>query len=287
MLGVGDHEAKIIVDGIERTYLVHRPVSAPIPAPVVVCLHGRGIDALAMAQMCGMDEVADREGFVTVYPDGSEDPDGGRFWRWKIEDSGEIASPAEIAFLSALLDELPRRILADPSRIYVTGFSNGAILSYLVARELTKRVAAIGAVAGFIHSRGLRLSHPISVIHFHGTRDRLVPYNGGVSSRKGSHYVFPPLADAMQPWLEATGCLTLRSTDTIRDSTDPMLSVRTDVYGPGWNGSEVEIVTVEGGGHTWPGKPPMVSVLGKWTTAISASERMWDFFRRHMREPES
>lgn len=282
MLGVVDYEGSMRVDGADRTFLIHHPASAPKPAPVVVCLHGRGIDAPTMARMTGMNDVADREGFVAVYPNGSDAPSGGRYWQWKIEGNGEMSSP-EMPYLAALLEDLPRWVPADPKRIYVTGFSNGAVLSYMIARELTHRVAAIGAVSGFIGTRALRLSHPISVLHFHGTRDRLVPYDGGMSSYKDSKYVFPALADAIQPWLEATGCVTLRSTDSLRDPVDPTLSVRIDVYGPGWNGSEVEVVTVEGGGHTWPGRAPLTSILGKWTTAINASEHLWDFFRRHPR----
>lgn len=283
-LGTGVHRQSIIVDGTERTFLVHIPPDIAAPStPVMILLHGRGIDADDMVRLTGMNEVAEREGFVTVYPNGRDDEGGGRVWPWRVEADGEVRLPGEVPFIAAILDHLPDIAPVDPDRVYLVGFSNGAILAYCLAKELTDRIAAVAAVAGFVGTKRVSLSHPLSLMHIHGTMDRFVPYFGGKSARKDSKYIFPPLADALQPWLEATGCMTLRSTDTRRDPADPSMTIRRDNYGPGSCGAEVEWITIEGGGHTWPGREPLVTYMGKWTTAISASEEIWNFCKRHRR----
>jgi polyhydroxybutyrate depolymerase len=244
-----------------------------------VALHGRGIDADDMVRLTGMNETADREGFLVAYPNGREDSGGGRVWPWFVDEEGEVRQPQEVEFLARLVEEVARLAPVDAGRVYLSGFSNGAILAYVAARDLPDRFAAIGAVAGFV---GMKRVPPtsVSILHIHGTRDRFVPYHGGRSARRGSAYVFPPLSDALLPWLEAAGCHTLRSTDSVRDPADPTLVIRTEIYGPGRDGAEVEVVAIEGGGHTWPGRAPLVSYMGKWTTAFSGSDRIWEFCRR-------
>lgn len=287
MLEAGEHRLRLVVDGQTRTYLLYAPKrAANRPAPLMVMLHGRGIDADDMVRLTGMNEVADREGFLVVYPNGQENPGGGRVWPWSVDADGEVRQPREVDFLAKLLEEVPRLAPVDETRVYFSGFSNGAILAYVAARDLPGRLAAVGAVAGFMGMKRVPPASALSILHIHGTRDRFVPYHGGLSAYKGSRYVLPPLADALAAWLEAAGCHTLRSTDSLRDPADPTLTIRTDVYGPGRDGVEIEIVTIEGGGHTWPGREPLVSYMGKWTTAFSGSERIWQFCRRRARRRE-
>jgi polyhydroxybutyrate depolymerase len=90
--------------------------------------------------------------------------------------------------------------------------------------------------------------------------------------------IFPPVPMMLDRWRRATGCLTMRAVSTLVDPHEPALVTRVEDFGPGRDDGEMRIVTVEGGGHTWPGRAPIVSYLGPWTTAFSASSLIWEFF---------
>lgn len=282
---ISDRWIEIAVDGENRAVLLHAPVGVELGEvlPLVLVFHGRGIDAEAMVRLCGLTELADRERFMVAYLEGRPDPSGGRYWSIEYTPDAVVTGSSELAFVERTLEALLAEGTVDPSRIYAAGFSNGGILCHVLARWMTDRFAAIASVAGIAMLARFTLNEPIALIHFHGTRDRFIPYDGGKTARKDLPIVFPPVVDMLQPWLEATGCLSLNASRKWQDPNDPSLDIRVEEYGPGWGGSEVTVVTIEGGGHTWPGRAPLVSYLGKWTTAISSSAMIWEFFERHRR----
>lgn len=272
-------------DGESRHCLVHIPVGLPPGrVPLVLMLHGRGVDGAAMARMSGMNDMADRAGFIAVYPDGRVDPGGGHYWLVDYSDQAAVSGSPELPFIDQLLEDLFARLPIDPRRVYACGFSNGAILALALARWRTERFAAVATIAGIADFGRFQLSAPISLIHFHGTKDRLIPFEGGKTARKAFPIHFPPVAEMLAPWLEAMGCVTLRHVRQMPDPDDSSLSVQIEEFGPSTTGSEAIVVTVHGGGHTWPGRAPLVSYLGKWTTAIQATEMIWEFFERHARD---
>jgi polyhydroxybutyrate depolymerase len=119
---------------------------------------------------------------------------------------------------------------------------------------------------------------PVSIIHFHGTDDELVPYKG---KDKLLLLTLRPVEDGVRAWAKLDGCPASPKVELLPDNADDGTRVTRTAYGPGKEGSEVILYTIEHGGHTWPGRNPGVRFLGKSTRDISANDLIWEFFQRH------
>jgi polyhydroxybutyrate depolymerase len=121
---------------------------------------------------------------------------------------------------------------------------------------------------------------PVPVLHFHGSDDRNAPFAGG-KGQGISGTDFYSVEHSIQAWVKANGCertpIVAKSPDTAQDGT----TITRKTYGAGQDGSEVVLVIIEGGGHTWPGQEPRLRLLGKSTKNISANKLMWEFFQKH------
>jgi polyhydroxybutyrate depolymerase len=263
----------------ERSYLVHVPrgYDPRQPAPVVLIFHGAGLDAARMVQYCGLNDKADQAGFIAVYPNGS----GLRGLSWNAEICCDFAARRhinDVGFVRAVLDDLEKVVNVDRHRVYATGGSNGAMLCYRLASELSERIAAIAPVAGTMGSRTCHPRRPVSVIHFHGTSDQWIPYQGGLGTRK---VTFNSVEATMQAWVQADGCRPQAQVVRYADRAGDGTKVTRTTYSGGKNGSEVVLITIEGGGHSWPGRDWHPEMFGKSTKNISANDLIWDFFSRH------
>jgi len=273
-LGPGDMTRPIVYDGVERTYLLHIPASydAARATPLVLAFHGIGLNAEEMARISGLSEQADTSGFIIAYPNGTGEKkswNGGHC-------CGEAAknNVDDVGFVRALIDELATFINIDPDRVYATGFSNGAIMVYRLACELPDRIAAIGPVAATQILDDQEACHParsVPIIHFHGTADRLNPYNGGTTS---AGFEFVSVEDAIGFWVEKNACpnpLQRTQSGTIQH----------DVYAPCEQNSAIELYTIVDGEHAWPGGEAVNSQVGEPTMEIFATPLMWEFFAAH------
>lgn len=288
-----DRTLTLTVDGRERRALVHVP---PAPAeappggwPVVVALHGAAMNGPMMAWFSGLSATADAEGFVVVYPDGTG---RGPFLVWNAGGFGDPAGrPDDVAFIDRLLDAVAEAVPADPKRVYACGMSNGGMMCYRLATELPGRFAAIAPVAGTNMRPDAPPPRPVPLIHFHGTADAIVPYGpeigeaaapeGGEEGRKGRRGPrLPGVARSVTAWLEAAGCDAAPSEETLTAAGDALPVTRLRWSG-GRDGCEVELVRIEGGGHTWPGQKPPVGFIGRSTERVSANALLWAFFSRH------
>jgi polyhydroxybutyrate depolymerase len=270
----GDHERTVTVDGRQRTFLVHVPAGLPAdrPVPAVIVLHGGNGDARNASAQTGMSERADRSGFLAVYPNGT-----GRLERSQLTwNAGSCCGYAleqrvdDVAFIAAVIDGLEREYAADPHRIFVTGFSNGAMLSYRLGCELSDRIAAIAPVAGAL-GVPCQPSAPISVVAFHGTADRQVPYQGGTAPGSVDPHPRqdPPVAGTIAFWAGHNHCGAPSTQDVGGDTT------RETHPCPG--GVEVTLYTINGGEHAWPGSPR------GGAGSVPATDLIWQFFERHPR----
>src|ERR1700722_11882219 len=169
---------KLTVAGLSREYVVHVPEGhdQKTPMPVVLALHGATMNGPMMAWFCGLNRKADDEGFIAVYPNGTG-THSSFFWNGGNCCGSAMKNKVEdVAFINALLDDLRRIYPVDPQRIYATGMSNGAIMAYRLAAELSDRLAAIAPVSGSVGTEVSRPKRPVSVLHFHGTLDEYVPF---------------------------------------------------------------------------------------------------------------
>jgi polyhydroxybutyrate depolymerase len=282
-LGAGDHDRALVVDGLERTYLVHVPpkYDATKPTPVVLILHGASTNGVITVALTGLNKKADEAGFIAVYPDGTG---FGPFLTWNAGGvKGNIADgkPDDVKFIAELLDDLATVLIVDRKRVYATGFSNGGMMCYRLAAELSDRIAAIAPVAGTMTMDRVNPKRPVSVIHFHGTDDTFVPFKGP-NDRTPAFLTFKSVDVTVRTWAKADGCLGKPKIIGLPKKTDDGTSVKRKSFGPSQGGDEVVLYIIEGGGHSWPGtKSPAESFIGKATENISANDLMWEFFERH------
>ncbi|HET6579695.1 MAG TPA: PHB depolymerase family esterase [Gemmatimonadales bacterium] len=266
------------VNGVERTFIIYVPSTYQRgkPAPVVLVFHGAGGSGRRMAPHTGFNRLAEREGFVAVYPDGL-----GRRWN---DGRSAAARHDDVGFVKALLDTLHRELSLDSTRVYATGISNGAMFSYRLACDLPGVLAAIAPVAGATPANltaGCAQTTPVSVLAIQGTADPLLPYaGGGVAGVRGSVL---SARESIAFWAKLAGCgeapAVTEEPDRVRDGTRVQLTA----YAGCRDGRGVELHTVQGGGHTWPGGPPVGRSVGRVSREIDATALIWEFFARHSR----
>ena len=284
----GDHRRELTAGGRARSYLVHVPpkYDATRPTPVVLAFHGAMMNARMMVSFSALSDKADEAGFVVVYPNGTGLGEAALFWNAGAEPKADGRPPDDVAFVAALLDDLATVVNVDAKRVYAAGMSNGGMMCHRLAAELSDRIAAVAPVTGTLAlpAKRVRPKRAVPVIHFHGTADTMVPFEGPRGGpRRGTAVTleFLSVAKTIDAWVEANGCPAEPAVNDLPDKADDGTTVTRTVYGPGRDGAEVVLVTVTGGGHTWPGQPPPVKFLGKSTADVSANDLLWEFFERH------
>lgn len=295
----GEHKFTTNHDGLKRFYYVYVPSGYEIgkDMPVVVTLHGGGGTPKTMPEVTKMNEVAEEYNFIVVYPGGTnkvlKTAESGLYWNSATLGTAPLANEFQsdqvddVGFIELMLQELENNFSIDTKRIYVTGISNGGFMSYHLAAELEDKIAAIAPVAAVVTPGQFSVvpDKPIPIMHFHGTDDLYIPYNGGFGDETSrfDETEFLPAVDSLGQWAEHNNCnQTLEFIKRINRAT---LSEFKDCRGR----SEIFLWTLDGGGHTWPGgyvspiaqtgrfAPP----VGEINSDINASEEMWLFFKKH------
>jgi len=276
----GDHTRTLMVGELNRTYLVHVPKNfdAKKPTPVVLALHGAAMNGPMMATFCGMNDKSEAAGFIVVYPSGTGT---GPFLTWNAGGlPRSMANKADdVAFIGKLLDDLATVTNVDAKRVYVCGMSNGAMMSYRLAAELSDRIAAIAPVAGTVTVTDPKPKRPVPVIHFHGTKDTFVPFDKP-KDKAPQFMKLKSVDESIQLWVKLNGCDEKPKTEVLSKDGDEMKVTRA-TYSGGKDSAEVVLVTIEDGGHTWPGQKPPVGFIGKSAMNISANDLIWEFFQKH------
>lgn len=289
------------VDG--RSFLVHLPQTyqSSNPTPVVIVFHGLGMNGTSVRGLSAMDITAEKNGFITVYPDGV----GGR-WNDGVQPGG---GADDVTFVSDMLDAMAKKYRIDSRRIYACGISNGGFFVQKLACELSNRIAAIGVVAA---SAGANVCarcnthRGMPVVFFLGTDDPIIPREGqskelgklgdalgltelgikNIDSTVAKVGGIMTADEAGEFWAKNNGCAAHARPESIPDrDTRDGCRVSRDTYGGGIGGSDVVIYDIEGGGHSWPGGMGFVAkdIIGRTCNDINASDIMWQFFRSHSR----
>ena len=280
-LGPGDHVCTLLMGEQQRSYLVHVPqgYDSTKPTPVVLALHGAAMDGAMMVWFSGLDKKSEESGFIVVYPSGLG---VGRFRTWNAGGfSGKMAEGRadDVAFIGQLLDDLAAVVSVDEKRVYACGMSNGGMMCYRLAAELSDRIAAIAPVAGTMAIEVSQPKRPVPVIHFHGSKDNIVPFE--IAKGKSPSFMkLKGVEESIQTWVKLNGCDEKPKDDVASKEGDEMKVTR-KTYGNGQDGAEVVLIVIEEGGHTWPGEKPPVGFIGKSVTSISANDLMWEFFQKH------
>lgn len=263
-------------DDVTRSYRVHLPPNfdAAESVPVVLNFHGIGSNALEQELYSQFNNVSDSAGFIVVYPEGLVDTlaDGDVIRHWNTYFGSDSD---DLGFTNTLIDSLHADYNIDLSRVYSTGMSNGGFMSYMLACELSHRIAAIASVTGamtFIQQENCSPSHQIPVMQIHGTDDSTVPYDGSLG-------FYPSIAEGVNYWVDFNNCDSTATNIVIPNSnTSDNSTAALDIWGGCSDDSEVQFYTIEGGTHTWPGT---FNFIGNVTNQdFKASGVVWNFFNR-------
>lgn len=278
-LPTGEISRTLTHDGRERSYILYVPASVDWskPVPLVFVFHGGTGNAKNAIRMSGFDPVADKNGFIVVYPNGTGRLSDDKLLTWN---GGTCCGYAQeenvddVGFVRAIVTDLRSLANIDPKRIYATGMSNGAILSQRLACEATDLFAAIAPVAGTLNFPSCSPTQPISVIEFHGTADEHVPYDGGYGPKSLVNVDFASVQKSVGFWTQFDGCSPQSQTNSFDD-------IQHEVWTGCAGSTSVELYTILGGGHSWPGGAGGWPGSDQPTQTISASQLIWEFFAAH------
>lgn len=266
--GYGQTTGSFLFDGETRTYTVYVPSSwsAVVHLPLLISLHGLTQTGNEMMAFTGFNNLAEEYGFIVVYPDGLLNS-------WNV---GFIAGSTadDVGFLSALIDTLHADYGINTDRVYAAGFSNGGFMCYRLACELGDRIAAIASVAGTMTTGSLSACQPqrvIPVMHFHGTNDMVVFYNGGFGNCS--------VDQVLSYWRGYDACPAIPSVEYLPDIVQEGSTVQKYSWLPCQDSTEVVFFKIINGGHSWPGCIGTTG-SGNINRDINASQEIWKFVSR-------
>lgn len=257
--------------------------------PLVIALHGGTGTAKGMARLTGFDRLAEKEGFVVIYPYGLE-----RHWndgRANVRYRAHTENIDDVGFISRLIDWAVRDLNVDKRRVYVTGISNGGLMALRLAREAPRKLAAVAVVAASDLASLAGERHkgaPVSILLMSGTSDPLMPFKGGnIGFGRRNLGNVQSIEDTVKYWVDHDGCDPKPVTTELPDA-DPKDKTRVveDVYRNAATGAEVVLYRIEDGGHTWPGGPQYLPerIVGRTSQDIDAAVVIWRFFQKHVRK---
>jgi polyhydroxybutyrate depolymerase len=284
-----DIDASINVDNRNRLYLLHLPPNFDKKDrfPVILAFHGGGGDYQKTVRHYGLNNLADANGFIVVYPNAIN-----KAWNmpWVSSRVRKMdTSVDDVHFISSLLDKLISDYKVDSSRVFCTGISRGGIFSLFLAWKLSNHISAIAPVCASIPhsiSDNYSFSHPTPVLLINGTEDPLINYNGGpgkMNTRNAALQTADMLAteELVSKIVKLDNC-TASPIITAMPNLDTKDGCTATEYDYKNGRALVTFIKVSNGGHTWPGGfqyLPKV-LIGKMCNDFSASEKIMEFFKK-------
>lgn len=277
----GEEPQTFTVQGLQRTYFLYapKPKLDENPMPLVIGFHGGRSTPQRFAQTTGFNQLAERERFIVAYPAGIE-----QNWNDGREAEG-LPQQNDVAFVSALIDDIQKVRSIDRNKIYATGISNGGFMTQRLACELNHKIAAFAAVAATMATPQAARCHPnraVPVLMMSSPDDQFVPWQGGRMTRGegGTILSIPQVVDfwKMNNQCSVTSTVIVPASTGVADGTQ----IRSFSHQGASPHSEVTLVRIDGGGHTWPGGARQPEwLVGKTTQQLNGSQFIWKFFRRH------
>ena len=273
--GKPDFEIKLRINQQDRRALVVNAPTDGSTRPAVLALHGGQGSADIMRANSGFDAVARAKGFMVVYPEGTEFVQNRHAWNTGFLLRRQVRQADDIAYLDSLIDKLISEHGADPTRIYMTGGSNGGMMTFVYAVERSEKLAAIAPVVASMFTFDKKPSVPLPILMINGGKDEEVPLEGGMSKNplvsRAQDAAFKPLDEVVQFWSKVN-----------KSQGEAVVSkqgtVTTTVYAASDDGAVTESIVDSVGGHGWPGsrnrREGSVPIQ-----SFSGAERVWDFFQ--------
>jgi poly(3-hydroxybutyrate) depolymerase len=275
-----DVDISFTVQGRDRRAVI---VNAPIAAttrPAVIVLHGGMGSAAVMRANSGFDAVARAEGFMVVYGEGTEFGEGRHAWNTGFLLRRQVQDADDIAYFDTLIDTIVRDHGADPARIFMTGGSNGGMMTFVYAVARPERLAAAAPVVASMFTFDATPSVPLPILIINGAKDDEVPIEGGMSRnplvRRAQEAPYKPLEEVVRFWVGVN-----------RSDQEPEIETRgtvtTTVHAATPEGAVTEFVVDSAGGHGWPGSRSRREGSAP-IEAFSGAQRVWEFFHDKARQ---
>lgn len=281
--------ANVEFEGFERSYLIFIPenYSPQIKYPLVFVLHGGGGNAkgLVKTTRARFNELANRDGFIVVYPNGIE-----KSWNDGARDTFGVARKLninDVGFIEKIIDDLNSKISVDSKNIFACGISNGGFMAQRLAFELSDKIKGIGVVAAnlsAVQSGKKYPESPVPVLFINGTNDPLVPYKGGfvqVFRQKRGEVL--SVEQSIKTWQTINGCTLKTGVYPFPDKNkkDGCSAIKTVWQNPEFPAIKVVAVKVENGGHTWPGTNQYLPrrLVGNTSYDFNGCDEIWQFFQ--------
>ena len=280
----------VIHEGVEREYIIHVPENLNQDSPIVFVIHGYTGSAEGIAAYTGMNNIAEREGFIAVYPQGTIDSNGNTFFNVGYEFNDE--SPInDVSFIRELVRSISQEFNLKRKKAFATGMSNGGDMSYLLACTSSDLFKAVAPVAGVL-MKGLKdsceLNSPVPIFEIHGTADKISLFEGDLNNEGGwgAYYDLPSTIDFFAERYQLTN-------KSVKQMTSKESGADYDIFFERhWSDDleeEVWMYRIEDGRHVWPGiklnwwnNPLAWFYFGSGNEDINASEEVWSFFKKYL-----
>ena len=270
-----DGEIAVLVKDAKRSAIVVNPPAVGQMRPAVLVLHGGMGSAEQMRQTSGFDAVARANGFMAVYAQGTDFGDGRRAWNTGHLLRRQVRDADDLGYFDALIDTLVRDHGADPARIFMTGGSNGGMMTFVYATARAERLAAVAPVVASMFSFDRSPSTPLPILIINGAKDEEVPLEGGMSRnplvRNAQSTPYKPLTEVIDFWVKANA-------STPKGDIVTAGSITTTTYAAGPGGAVTESIVDSAGGHGWPGTRSRRGGNAP-IAAFKGAERVWAFFK--------
>ena len=257
----------IMHDKILRTFKLHVPASySPnTKTALVIALHGYTSSATDIENGIGLNEKADKEGFIVVYPNGLRYPwtaSNPQAWNAGGPYEGWTQGTDDVGFIDQMIELICKYYTIDRNKIYVTGHSNGSFMTYRLGYELSNKIAAIATHSGqMVYMPAEAPGNKIHILHLHAADDGIVPYSGGLSGQ----ILYSSVDNVLSHWAAWYSCGL--QPDTTFKNSDYMIKE----WGCSGN-TEIKLYLLNRGGHSW---------FNTSNSGVQANDIIWDFFKAH------
>ena len=276
------HSESITVDGMTRTYTINLPPNyyEAVDFSLVIALHGGGGDGDQFETSSRLTEKANAAKFIVVYPNGVKSTGVLKVQTWNAGGCCDYARDNninDVKFISQLIDKLVANYKINPKKVYATGHSNGGMMAYRLACELSNKIAAIAPNSStMVVTLPCNPSRGVPILHMHSVNDTRVPYNGGMGSGAGTANLWLPSIDSvLNVWSVKSSCA--NPAQIITNNSSYKLTQ--------WSGCNnnigIQYYLTQDGGHGWPGGTPGGPFSDPPSTVINANDLLWQFFQQH------
>ena len=281
-LKAGDYTFQLAHENQTRHYMVHVPkrYNPQQATPLVLSLHGGGgnMRYQATEEYYHLISKSEQAGFIAVFPNGYSRLRSGKLATWNAGiccGKARDTQSDDVGFIKRVVAEMKTKANIDPKRVYANGMSNGGMMSYRLACELSDTFSAIAAVAGTDGAQQCTPGRPVSILHIHALDDDRVLFHGGSGVKSQTHADFVSVPETIQKWVSLNAC---------NPTPQRVLEVKgayCELYQGCQQYSQVKLCVTDTGGHAWPGGSKVRGGAG--TTAINANNLIWDFYQQNAR----